>query len=321
MRSWTIVRPTVTIIRAYPLYNRSISMSLEKPLCDSREYDQIRLSNGIIATLIRDITLARSSCALAVNVGASADPVDFPGLAHFTEHMLFLGTEKYPKENHYKDFLNSNGGSSNASTSMEQTVYKFDVNHSQFAPSIDIFSHFFRNPLLGANSAGREIKAVDAEDAKNRTVDGRRTLQILKCLIHPSSAYCKYSTGNIHTLAKGDADSNSEYVREAMVKFYERWYRSEQMGVALVGPQSLAELKSLAVENFSDIRHRVSSDVFASADKVYIAGSGDHAADSAPASPSPEPTYPFKTGGVAVYTNPVAEINRVDILWGMPSIE
>jgi hypothetical protein len=34
-----------------------------------------------------------------------------------------------------------------------------------------------------------------------------------------------------------------------------------------------------------------------------------------PSTPTPEPTYPFKTGGVAVYTNPVAEINRVDILW------
>ena len=36
-----------------------------------------------------------------VNVGQFSDPVDVPGLAHFCEHMLFLGTEKYPNENEY----------------------------------------------------------------------------------------------------------------------------------------------------------------------------------------------------------------------------
>ena len=67
-------------------------------------------------------------------------------LAH-TPHILpcpaalhqLPGTEKYPAENHYKQFLSKHGGSSNASTSMETTVYKFDVNHAHFEEALDIF--------------------------------------------------------------------------------------------------------------------------------------------------------------------------------------
>ena len=57
----------------------------------------------------------------------------------FVSHDCNTGTEKYPVENHYKQFLSKHGGSSNASTSMEATVYKFDVNHAHFEEALDIF--------------------------------------------------------------------------------------------------------------------------------------------------------------------------------------
>jgi secreted Zn-dependent insulinase-like peptidase len=47
---------------------------------------------------------------MEVNVGSFQDPVDIPGLAHFLEHMLFLGTEKYPDEAAYNKFVESHGG-------------------------------------------------------------------------------------------------------------------------------------------------------------------------------------------------------------------
>ena len=37
--------------------------------------------------------------------GCFQDPVELPGLAHFCEHMLFLGTEKYPEEGLYKKVI------------------------------------------------------------------------------------------------------------------------------------------------------------------------------------------------------------------------
>ena len=99
--------------------------SIIKPKLDNREYKKITLDNKLEILLISDKEANMSSASLAVNVGNYYDTV--PGLAHFLEHMLFMGTKKYPKENYYQDFLNKNGGSYNAYTSEEFTNYFFDI--------------------------------------------------------------------------------------------------------------------------------------------------------------------------------------------------
>lgn len=49
------------------------------------------------------------------------------GLAHYLEHMLFMGSTKYPDENEYDSFISKSGGGSNAFTECEYTLYHFDV--------------------------------------------------------------------------------------------------------------------------------------------------------------------------------------------------
>jgi len=51
--------------------------------------------------VIQDLLTDESAAALDVKVGSSFEPNDALGLAHFLEHMLFMGSEKYPEENHY----------------------------------------------------------------------------------------------------------------------------------------------------------------------------------------------------------------------------
>lgn len=69
--------------------------------------------------------------------GSLSDPANISGLAHFCEHMLFLGTQKYPKENEYSQFLSEHAGSSNAFTSGEHTNYYFDVSHEHLQGALD----------------------------------------------------------------------------------------------------------------------------------------------------------------------------------------
>ena len=61
---------------------------------------------------------------LTADVGYFSDPEEFPGLAHFLEHMLFMGTEKYPEEAEYSKFINEHGGSNNAYTDTNLTNYQ-----------------------------------------------------------------------------------------------------------------------------------------------------------------------------------------------------
>jgi len=60
-----------------------------------------------------------------VNVGCLEDPIEREGLAHYLEHMLFLGTEKYPDEAEYNAYLSKNAGSHNAYTDLMETNFFF----------------------------------------------------------------------------------------------------------------------------------------------------------------------------------------------------
>ena len=72
-----------------------------KPRTDKRTYKYITLPNQIRCILISDPEADKSAAALDVKVGCSLDPKPLYGTAHFLEHMLFQGTDKYPLENEY----------------------------------------------------------------------------------------------------------------------------------------------------------------------------------------------------------------------------
>ncbi|KAJ3257040.1 Insulinase (Peptidase M16) [Boothiomyces macroporosus] len=71
-----------------------IEKNILKPDNDDREYVAIRLENELEVLLISDPKTDKSSAALDVHVGHLSDPDDVAGLAHFCEHLLFMGTEK-----------------------------------------------------------------------------------------------------------------------------------------------------------------------------------------------------------------------------------
>ena len=73
-------------------------------------------------------------------VGAASDPHEYYGTAHFLEHMLFMGSEKYPSTNDYAEYIKNNGGSSNAYTGMTMTNYHFDVSNDGFEGALDRFA-------------------------------------------------------------------------------------------------------------------------------------------------------------------------------------
>lgn len=76
-------------------------------------------------------------------IGYLTDPDHIPGLAHFCEHMLFLGTEKYPKENDYSKFLSEHGGCSNAATYPDHTTYYFDIVPDHLKNALDRYDTYY----------------------------------------------------------------------------------------------------------------------------------------------------------------------------------
>ena len=73
-----------------------------KSATDRRVYKAVQLPNKLECLIISDSEAEKSSSSMSVAAGSFQDPLEVQGLAHYLEHMLFMGTEKYPNENDYR---------------------------------------------------------------------------------------------------------------------------------------------------------------------------------------------------------------------------
>uniref|UniRef100_A0A8C5DHU0 Insulin-degrading enzyme n=1 Tax=Gouania willdenowi TaxID=441366 RepID=A0A8C5DHU0_GOUWI len=237
-----------------PAVKRVVSDIIRSPE-DKREYRGLEFANGLKAILISDPTTDKSSAALDVQIGSLSDPSKIAGLAHFCEHMLFLGTQKYPKENEYSQFLSEHAGSSNAFTSGEHTNYYFDVSHEHLQGALDRFAQFFLCPLFDESCKDREVNAVDSEHEKNLMNDAWRLFQLEKATGNPNHPFSKFGTGNKLTLETRPSRDGID-VRQELLKFHSTFYSSNLMGLCVLGRESLDDLTSKVVKLFGEVENK-----------------------------------------------------------------
>ncbi|WP_261857903.1 insulinase family protein [Photobacterium sanguinicancri] len=214
---------------------------------DPKQYRCLTLPNALKVLLVHDEDAPRSAAALTVNVGHFDDPIDRQGMAHFLEHMLFLGTEKYPVIGDFQTFINRSGGSNNAWTGTENTTFFFEVSPHTFEEGLDRFGQFFTAPLFNEDAVDKERQAVDSEYKLKIKDDVRRLYQVHKETTNPAHPFSKFSVGDLTTL--DDRDQSS--VRDELINFYQTHYSASVMGLVLLGPQSLDELEQYTTDFFS----------------------------------------------------------------------
>jgi len=219
---------------------------------DKRNYRYLVLDNQLRVLLISDPATEKSAAALDVNVGANQNPADRAGLAHFLEHMLFLGTEKYPQAGEYQEFIAQHGGSFNAYTAAENTNYFFEIDNDQLDPALDRFAQFFVAPLFSAEYVERERNAVNSEYLAKLKDDGRREWDVYRELMNPQHPSAKFSVGNLTTLA----DREGHPVREDMIAFYQQHYSSHLMSLVVLGRDNLDALEAGVRTRFSAVPKR-----------------------------------------------------------------
>ena len=192
------------------------------PLNDHSSYKVLTLSNQLRVVLISDPDATQSAAAIDVNAGSLNDPVGVDGLAHFCEHMLFLGTKKYPDKSEYSNFLSANGGYDNAYTSVEHTNYYFAVNLDALEGALDRFAQFFIAPLFLENSTFAEMNAVNSEYDKDLNDPGWKFFQLLKNVSNPQHPFSRFTIGSIGTLNISD-------IRQRLIEYYNTSYSANQV--------------------------------------------------------------------------------------------
>jgi insulysin len=263
-------------------------LEFRSPTLSNRKVAKIQLSNGIKAYIISDEKADQSGAAIAVMAGSWSDPKQYPGMAHFLEHMLFKGTAKYPEEDGFMKYIWDNGGSPNAFTSIDRTVYMFSINNNAFEEAVDRFSHFFIDPLFDESGLERELFAVDQEYAKNIENDGWRKYQISKETGNPNHPNSGFSTGNSSTL--------KNIPRQEMLKWYKNNYSANLMTIVIYSPKPLEELKQLVTEKFSPvINHGI--------DQLQLS----------------MPLSSYEQKAHMTYITPIKKMQRLSLEWELPT--
>ncbi|XP_014248916.1 nardilysin-like [Cimex lectularius] len=199
-----------------------------------------------------------AACSLTVNVGSFSDPEAIQGLAHFVEHMVFMGSSKYPKENEFDSFITKNGGSDNATTECEYTTFYFECQERHLEKALDIFSQFFKAPLMKKEAMTRERQAIESEFQMALPSDTYRKQQLLCSMVHENNPAHKFTWGNELTLK---ANITDDFLYKSAHNFRKEHYSAHRMKLAIQARLPEELLRKWVINYFSGIKNNGSPKV------------------------------------------------------------
>lgn len=230
---------------------------LQTPLqsaSDKKSYKLIKLQNGLKVLMVKEPdseTSGLAAVALTVDIGSFKDPIQVQGLAHYLEHLLFMGSQKHEKENDFDQFIKMRCGFDNAVTEVEFTTFYFSIVENYLSGALDRFSQFFISPLMSPGSMEREMEAVDSEFQNNINEDVYRVNQIYASMVRDEHPAANFTWGNLKTLKHG---IEREKLYKIVHDFRRKFYRSNLMNVCIQSSMEHDILQNMIVEYFADIK-------------------------------------------------------------------
>ncbi|MFS0825615.1 pyrroloquinoline quinone biosynthesis protein PqqF [Pseudomonas phoenicis] len=201
----------------------------------------LHLPNGLQVTLRHAPHLTRAAAALRVRAGSHDAPERWPGLAHLLEHLLFLGTARFPLPDGLMRFVQGVGGQVNATTRERTTDFFFEVPCPAFTGALERLCQMLAEPELDAARQQAEREVIHAEFiAWSRDAQAQRQFALLQGL-SPRHPLRGFHAGNRYTL-----NVRAPTFQRALQQFHQRFYRGAQMTLSLCGPQPLDTLQALA---------------------------------------------------------------------------
>lgn len=248
--------------------------------------------------------LRDAACCILVGAGSASDPASCPGLAHFLEHLLFMGSEKYPVENEYESYVSRQGGSDNAWTEWEYTAYTLQIPVSALWGAVDRLAQFFVEPLLLPSAVERELKSIDSEFLLNKNDDSCRQQQLRCSCSDPRHPMANFSWGNMKSLKDIPAVLGVDPMKE-LRDFYNMHYYAENMRLVIQGAYSLDELQEGVFKYFSKVPAHPRDSSPPNFQLTAVKGAGF-------------PLLPI-TQGTVTRIVPIRERHSLHISWQIPS--
>ena len=200
-----------------------------------------RLANGGLLCAQQQPWAQRVGLCLRVAAGSHDEPAAYPGLAHFLEHLLFLGSRDYPSDQGLMAFVQRHGGLVNASTQARHTDFVCELPGELLQPALTRLLDMLCQPLLEIDAQLREREVLHAEyQARTQDADSRIDHALGQALA------AGHRCGDFLAGDRSTLDVESPLFQQALRDHHQRHYQARQMCLTLVGPQPVEQLLDIA---------------------------------------------------------------------------
>lgn len=205
---------------------------------------QHKMANGLNVVTVHFDSPGLASLHIVVRTGARNEiEKGVTGFAHFFEHMMFRGTDKYPKEK-YSQILKLTGAAANANTTKDRTDYHITGNADKLETWFDLESDRFMNLNYSEHGFKTEAGAVKGEYTKNYASPYARLNEKMVSAAFTKHTYQHTTMGFFEDIV----DMPNQY--DYSLKFFKRFYKPEYCTIVVVGDVSPEKVNALAEKYF-----------------------------------------------------------------------
>jgi zinc protease len=210
---------------------------------------QKKLANGLNVVSVPFNSPGLAAFYIVVRAG-SRDEVEpgKTGFAHFFEHVMFRGTEKY-SSHQYSEILKSVGAAANANTSLDRTVYHMTGNATKLETMFELEADRFKNLKYSLQDFKTEAGAVKGEYTKNFASPYNQLNEKVAETAFKTHTYAHTTMGYLNDIV----DMPNQY--EYSLEFFKRFYRPEYSTIIVVGDVKAPAVEALAQKYFGDWKH------------------------------------------------------------------
>ena len=206
------------------------------------------LDNGMEVVVVPNHRVPIVHQTLFYKIGASEDPADYPGVAHFLEHMMFKGTTRFPG-NYFQNFTMANGGGSiNGVTTLDMTYYPQSLPKQHLAALMELEADRMINLQLPEDQVAPELRVVANERRGNENSPAYLLMEGVRSKLYPDHPYSQSGIGTEAEIGKLD--------RAKALAFYQRYYGPGNAVLLVAGDVEEGEVRALAEKTFGSIPRR-----------------------------------------------------------------
>jgi coenzyme PQQ biosynthesis probable peptidase PqqF len=209
----------------------------------------LHLANGLAVRLLHVPNARRAAAFIRVAAGSHDAPLQYPGLAHFLEHLVFLGSTGFSAQDSLLAYVRACAGEVNASTRERHTDYFFEAPANKLEDGLARLCDMLARPLFDVAAQLREREVLHAEFVAR----GQDRNTLVDTAIGQALAYGHPGAG-FHAGNRDSLKVEHAAFQVALEDFHQRFYQAGQLQLVLAGPQPLSQLRQLAEQHAGVLR-------------------------------------------------------------------